>query len=73
MNMQILIVVLLILMWFDVIYGKNKLKKSLLLPITLAVLAVLVITFSILRNIEEKKAEQITAEKASYNQKLWIA
>ncbi|WP_288958424.1 hypothetical protein [uncultured Treponema sp.] len=64
MNMQILIVVLLILMWFDVMYGKNILKKSLILPITLAVLAVLVITFSILRNIEEKKAEQIAAEKA---------
>lgn len=64
MNMQILIVVLLILMWFDVMYGKNILKKSLILPITLAVLAVLVITFSILRNIEEKKAEQIVAEKA---------
>ena len=34
------------------------------LPIPLAVLAVLVITFSILKNIEEKKAEQIAADAA---------
>ena len=35
--------------------------KKLILPVTLAVLAV---TFTILKNIEEKKAEQIAAEKA---------
>ena len=45
---------------------KNKFinRETLILAITLAVLVVLVITFKILRIIEEKKAKQIATEKA---------
>ena len=46
---------------WQIVGTKERNWKNLILPVTLAVLATI---FTILKNIEEKKAEQIAAEKA---------